>query len=494
VTRVLIIPVLIALSAWVAPAQEWIRLQSGPTLRGEIIGESETEYTLIDMDGQRQQVKKSDVKRAKRRAFKKEVQKKLDATPAENIAARMEIAAWAAESKKLKRDAPRIALRVLAHDPDHAGAREMLGHVRAMGHWYRDIKTANSAVSEKMTADGYVLAKEAWVKADRKGEFEADPEAWMIVQGLIWRKTDEVMAERGFHRWQDQWYPPEEKALVTELKRLEKRTEQTAQAARVGSVEVYHVSGRDVAKEHAEKLMKARTWFCETMKIEPRRLPLMKSPVARVYVLEDMAALSKFGDTYGEELGMTEQDRSFAMKQQHLVWKGLGHATILRHNLWRHLLVAQMGGDLTQRIWHHGFDIPAWFWVASAHNAEIAVYGDARVAYIGPDEYGRLVQPPDLRGMSLRDIKQRVRELYRSGEVPKLKFLFTRHYNQLSGETSIAGIALFHFFLENHREGWMKFLMGQPSESLHDRFARSLKKSYAQLDQEFKEWIFAATK
>ncbi|MEZ6195789.1 MAG: hypothetical protein R3F20_08675 [Planctomycetota bacterium] len=470
-------------------AQEWIRLESGKTLRGEIVNETDEVYALVDLDGERVVVKKSEVKRANRRPLKSEVAERLAAVKPGDTDAMMAVAEFAASEKKLKGDAPRIALRVVGIQPEHAAARALLGHVKALGHWYRDRKTANEAITEKMTADGFVLVNDGWVPANREGEYRTAPDAWMLVDGYLWRNIDEVMKERGFVRWEGEWYPPEEKDLVAELERLKKRTDQTAHAARVGSVEVYHVSGRDVAREQAEHLMKARTWFCGVFRLEPPKDNLLNAPIAKVYVLEDVAALGEFGKSYAEDYGMSEEDRAFAMTMNHLVWKNLGHATSMRHPLWDALLVAQIGGDLTQRIWHHGFDIPAWIWLGAAHNAEIEVFGEARVEYIAPDKYGRKAEAPKLKGLSVRDIKLLMKEMYAEHRVPQLRNLFNRPFNEIDADATITAIIAFHFFLEKHREPWMKFLRDKPSPNLQERFSRIMKVDFSTLDHELETWV-----
>ncbi|MEE9392997.1 MAG: hypothetical protein V3W41_10870 [Planctomycetota bacterium] len=490
--RILIIStVAIGILSFAAPvfAQDWLRLHSNKTIRGECLEDGEKSVKIIDGNAVIHVVDKADIKRLKIRPLKKPVAAKLAAIDANDPAAMLEVAEWAAGNKKLAKDSLRIALRILALDQSHAAAREMLGHVQILAVWYRDSKSAQKALAEKLTADGFVKVEGGWIKADQEALYKVNPEAWMLVENVYWRLIDDVMKERGFKKFEGEWYAKKDHDLVKHLEYIKSEFDEVLHAAREGSISVFSVLGRESAQEHLENLSKARAWFVETFCVSEKSKELLVKPHCRKYILTDVSSLDQFAGVFAKKYKISGDAAAFALSAGHLTWVGLGHATSLRHPLWTPLLISQIGGDMLNYAWKGDIDVPPWLWVACAHSAEFNIFDQARVQYIGQDPYGRKTDPPKLKGRKFRDIKSDLRDHYRAKEVPALQVLFIRSFNELNGPMNIMGIVLMRYLLEKHKEQLLAFIGGKPAGPMKQRFKHYFKTSFTAMDHEFRTWV-----
>ncbi|MCA9320519.1 MAG: hypothetical protein KDB53_07280, partial [Planctomycetes bacterium] len=475
-------------------AQDFIKLKEGGSVLGEIVKEDATSLTVVTKECELVTVAKDSIERERRgKKIHRKVQAMLDAIDAEDNDALFALAQEISETKAYKYDALRFARRIVARDPDHEGARTLLGHVRIQEKWYPDRETAMKALEEKMKADGFVYLNEGWVKVERAEELKAHPEAFILIDELIWRPLAEVMVERGFTLWEGEWYPKEEKYLLVYLERLKTRTGEVAHAAVVGSSHVFAVQGRDVAKEMAKDLDHARNWFCDTFEVgEKSRLDirnLRTEPQSFAYVLSDQIALSSFADEYKKDLKMDDQNLAFTLPRKHCLWRDLGHAIHTGETLWKNYLVSQLGGSLLDWYWHRGFERPAFLWVGSAHLVEAAVYGAARTQYVAEDKYARTSETPATQRRGISDAKDAARDLLRSKSLEPLSRVFFKTFNELTVSDDIMGVAFLQWCLEERKEILFKFLSGSPSGNLRERFDRTFGAKFDEVDKDFHAWL-----
>ena len=483
------VPLVVLLLAGSLAAQDSVRTTHGKLVKGEVVRDDARGVAIIDRMGRIVDVSRREVVRVRKgRGLARRTRSLLEAIGLSTPEALWGVIQEIRGDRALRRDAQRLARRILVAEPDHAGARELLGHARALGVWYPDRKAANKALADEMTRTGHVLHGEAWVPRERLAVLEASPDDWMV-DGHLWRPAIDVMRERGFLPWKDAWYPKSEAPALEELARLERRTAEVAHTARVGACRVYSVLGRESAVQVATRLYKVRRWFVERFHVETTRLPLDREPESVIYVLTDQAALSRFVEAYKAELGMKDADLALSLPLKHALWADLGHAIHVGEPIWDAHLVSQLGGSLMNWYWHRGYHLHDWIWNAAAHLAEIAVFGRARVQYVARDRYARSAERGALSGRSIDDFKAAIKEAYEAKEASGLRELFGKHWNALTATDDVMGVALMEFFFERHEEEWLCFLRRTPSKRFETGFKKCFDVTPEDLEQEFERWL-----
>ncbi|HGY91368.1 MAG TPA: hypothetical protein ENK43_09370 [Planctomycetes bacterium] len=480
--------------ASMCPAQDSLKLEDGRFLQGEILGKKNGKIRFVTKAARLMEVDPTDVVKERRgRKIHPKIRAMLAKVDAEDPVALFEIVQRIEGKKAWARDAVRLARRAVAFDPEFEEARKFLGHVKYGDVWYSSKEEAHEALTEKMTAAGYVFESGGWVKAEKAGRLKSQPDAFILVDDLIWRPLEEVMRERGYELWDGQWYPPEEKAIIIYLKRFQKRIGVKAHGAMKGAVRVIHVQGRESAQETAQELDQARNWFCDTFQVGPKSRPdirrLREEPFSFHYVLSDEAELARFAEAYKDKFKF--QDLALTLPRKHALWPDMGHAIHLGESLWRNYLVAQLGGTLMQWYWHRGFPLPAWIWVASAHHAEIAVFGQARTQYVTRAKYDRTTNPPGLDRRNLSAAKEDLRDLYEAKEVKSIRELFAKSFNELDSSDDLFGVVLFDWFVKERSKAWFGFLSGPKSGALQKRFEKYFGGKFEKVERDFKAWVMA---
>ncbi len=474
----------------IALAQDMIRLLDGPLLRGEVIQESPKAVKMIDTMGKVHVVQRDKIKRLRiGRGLKKKTLEKLASVKDKSEASLWAIVAWCAEQKALKRDSQRLARRVLVMNPEHAEARKLLGHVKALGTWYANQEEAFKAVETKMTEAGYVFASGGWIRTERAADLAANPAAWLLIDDFKWRPLADVMRERGFEKYLEAWYPRDQKHLIPEAKALSKAMEAEFHIGQVGSSRVLTVETREDAIEIATSLDKVRKWFGKTFEVKKHgdRRDLETNPMNRAIVLSDKEQLVAFGDKFKEKYQFTDSQLKYERALNQALWSPLSHAHAMSDVLWKNQLPSQLGGNLLK--WYfvkqEGLELPPWMWVASAHLGEIEATGVARVPYIAPSNYGQVETKENRGTRSLTDARDRVKE--QNGA--SLRGLMGKPFNALTPEDDVAGMVYFTFLLEKYKPQLLKFLTARPCGNLFVRFKKFFSKPMEEFDHEFKEWL-----
>jgi len=473
-----------------AAAQDTLKLIDGTLVRGDVLSVVAGTVEMVTLDCTLRKFPGDQVAKLRRGKPMDPVildrLKAIDVTKAEPLFA---LARWALKSKKLKKDGLRLLRRLVAVHPDHARAREILGHVKAGDTWYPGARAAFQALKEEMVADGYVYYRKGWIKKELLPFLQRARKDWVLHQGFLWRSLSEVRKERGDRMWDQQWYTHEEAKLVRVLSRLKECTEEHAHGARAGYCRVITVNGREEAQELAERQQQTRDWFVNTFDVKMRDKHLIRLPVSLDYVLSGEPGFERFLEAFKKSFGFSDRYAELCKQTQSATWSGLGHCVHLGTPAWKYSLVSALGHGLMSRF-YYGRNAPAWIPIACAHHAEIAIFGDARVQWVGIGEYDQDIPVPKLEGRNLKQIKSAVRAFYSDRPVPGLRVLCSKNMNELSPELDLLGICYMTYFLEGERRGaWLDLLSRPGPNHPHKRFEKYFKKTLEAISQDFRDWL-----
>lgn len=491
--RVIIASALAVVLAGAAAAQDTVKLLRGKLHRGVILEETGKSIRMVTAAGEIVEIAVADTKFVRRgKPVAKKVAERLAGVDRTDPQALFVVAEWAAGIRSLKKDSRRVALLALAADPHHAESRALLGHVHALGVWYPTASEARKAVTAEMKARGFKKYKDGWADPAVIADVKATPGEW-IVDDFQWRLVSEVMRDRGMTEWNGIWYREAEKHVIDACRTLEERIDIKAHGARIGANVVVCYQGRQVAEKNAMRLDQVRRWFVKAFKAE--HTDLDEGPESWHYILESRGDLGAFGRKYETELGLSKERVDFYMKTGSIPYGRLDHAVDTARTQWKEALVSQLGGRLLERFyWNGGFEMPDWMFIASAHHAEIAVFGEAVIWYIAPDEYGRREEVRTDKGRSVATVKTALKDMAKRGRLPTLEQLFRARTNTMTADLDTMGIGYLAFLLENHLDAWLGFITGmssQAGEKCETRFRRYFGKGYAQIHEEFRGWLGA---
>lgn len=140
-------------------------LAGGGEMRGEIIEETPTQVVIRKPSGLTTTIRKDEIARIERdRNPAQEFQARWKALNPADANGFYELGRWA-QQKSLPDLAKQAWNRAITIDPDHAGAREALGHRKYKGRWYDE-------AGYKKAVEGLVQWNGQWVTPDEKDKLE----------------------------------------------------------------------------------------------------------------------------------------------------------------------------------------------------------------------------------------------------------------------------------------------------------------------------------
>ncbi|HVY61987.1 MAG TPA: hypothetical protein VHF22_10060 [Planctomycetota bacterium] len=172
-----------------------VTLANGRKLEGTVVGE-DAESVRIDTGKGVQTIPRDDVVKVEKIADPKAefARKKrlLDADRGATAKAWYDLGQWAAD-RKLAAEAKACYEKTIAIDPNHAGARSLLGYERVGGVWY--------TFAEAQKKKGLVEYEGQWVKPEEKERLEQgfvqEPDgSWVKKEVVEARKAEEAERER----------------------------------------------------------------------------------------------------------------------------------------------------------------------------------------------------------------------------------------------------------------------------------------------------------
>lgn len=476
----------LVLLAAIATAQDSIKLENGTRVTGDIIAESTVEVVLVVGMGERKSYSRSEVAEVRRGTpLAGRVQKWLDEIDAANADLVFGVVEKAAKEKSYQVEAKRLAKRVLAMNPEHKSARKFLGHVKMRGAWYADLATAKKSVAKEMAAEGFVAHGDGWVKAADLENLKAAPDSWTLADESLWRRKSEVLREKGLIVFDGETYPIKEEAVVKELETLKERTGDSAQVAVAGACRVFCALGKERAVKAAENLHKARQWFATTFEVRPEYW-VMK-PKSDFYVFTDQPQLEKFLDSY--ELKGDPRRIKLGRTLGTVPFGDFSHAIHTKLGIWEEMLVSALGAGLTMGNWGAGVPVPDWLPIAAGHMAEIAVYGEAKVQFVAPDDYGRSRSEATQGDRNLAGYRSAMRGILAGANAPNLRRLYGTHVNEMTNELDIMGVVVLSFFLESNPKPFLEYMKRGSGRNHDDRFKSGFNMTFEEMDQKLRDYV-----
>jgi hypothetical protein len=148
-----------------AAGEDRIKILDGGTVEGWIISEDENYILIRRKSGDIQQIKWDMIERIERGPkFEEEFNKRWSSLPDNNADAAFELGLWC-EDRGHSAQAQKCFEKTVSIDPDHAVAREKLGHLFYGGKWYTNAE-------DYYKARGFVKFKEDWMPKEDKEKIE----------------------------------------------------------------------------------------------------------------------------------------------------------------------------------------------------------------------------------------------------------------------------------------------------------------------------------
>lgn len=148
-----------------AIGEDRIKILDGGTVEGWIISEDENYVLIRRKTGDIQQIKRDIIEHIDRGPeFKEEFQKRWDSLPESDANVAFELGLWC-EDRGHSAEAQKCFEKTISIDPDHAMAREKLGHLFYNGKWYTNAE-------DYYKARGFVKFKGGWIPKEDKEKID----------------------------------------------------------------------------------------------------------------------------------------------------------------------------------------------------------------------------------------------------------------------------------------------------------------------------------
>ena len=476
-------------------AQDTVVLDDKSKLRGDVIAVTDDVVRIADRHGRLVVVDRADVATIRRgRALHAKVRARLERTDSTDAASVFAVASWAKKARH-RRDADRLVRRVVALDAEHVGAREWLGHVRRLDRWFPDDRIARREWKREFESKGYVVHAGAWVRPVDLPLVQDDRDAWIKVDGLLWRSVADLRRERGDVYWEGEWYSRAEAEVVVDLKRLVKRLDLRFHGAQLGASRVISFRGRASAEETVRVLEKVRSWFIAAHDAEDvdvdDNAELTKTP-ALTYVFEDGKALRRFAEREAKPLQLSREEIDFGLRYGHIPWLPLGQAVgVKKDRHWRHALVSRLGGGLATLRWKGPRELPDWIYVAYAQRAEIVGLDEVKTHVVETARYDRRNNRSELTEAGRKNWERTLRDLYKRKAVPSFDDLFLRATNELDSVANLLGLVLLDYMLTERAREWRAFFYATDDDeaAVSRRFREAFGVAPTGIEKPFRAWL-----
>ncbi len=491
--KIILGAILLLLMTSTCMSQDNVKLVAGgKKIRGEIIAEDKTSVTIITRLGERQIIKRTEIRKMRRgRPISKVIVARLKAIDQSAADQVFVVAQWASTKSSLKGDAKRLARRVLALNPEHLAARKMLGHVKGAGQWYEDAEKAERAVTKFFQNEGRKKFNNGWVLSKDFEEVQANPQDWMLVDQR-WHLTSKIMTAKGFVLWNGDWVPPEEKDLVSVAESILRNSKIATHFAQIGVNKVWHYGSRKQALDIAKISVKTREWAAEIF-TEPS---FKERPTSYHVVLETAEQFQTFlynnRDVHGySRVGADRHKAILGFLAYYLTFGDLGGMLRLRRGEeTRNLMVWDMGRKLCRRAWHGSMNrLPAWIPRAVSVHAEIAILGKSDVTEYNTSKYDR-TNTHQLENGTHKAAHAKVLGQLNAGKTVTVRDLFGSSGTSLTNKKLTWGTVLLSYLLEQRKPQFEAYVRdAEKTMKLDARFTKHFKESFEEMQVQFEAWI-----
>lgn len=470
-------------------AQDSVKLTAGGSVPGDVVLDTPEGVTIVTQGLELKTFARGAIAEVKKgTSLDRRVQKWLEGIEPKNVAEVFAVAEKAAKEKSLEFDARRLARRCVAFDPEHAGARAMLGHVKVLGQWFPNAAAAKKALSAKMKEDGLAEWKDGWARPADLAALKAAPADFTLTPELIWRRTEELMLEKGMLKWEKDWYPPEAKPLIEELNLLKLRFNETMQAAMIGQNRVYIAADKKTAELVAKRNHKAFDWFVKAFEV--RDDEAMKNLVYDSFILSRALTYEAFLTQYpekkqastGAELQLEKDCHSTSLDV------GQGCVTHTKRTSWEAGVVGHIGQAYLRAIWR-AEKVPDWLGIAAAHHAEISVFDQRVTSWVTVRKYGESSGPSNkAEANTIKGLLARMKVLIVEAN-PRIRELFAKTTNMIDEDDEVFADVFLSYLLKDRKDEFLKFVRTPGADDVAERWKRIFGEEFEGTDGRFRAWI-----
>ena len=462
--------------------QDSVKLKDGSRVVGDIVFEDANEVRLITSACEVKRIAASEIAESRRGTpLDGRVQKWLRELASPTAEAVFEVASRAAKEKALEVDARRLARRVVAELPDHAGARVLLGQVRALDRWFPDAASAKRAVAEAMKANGFVAYKDGWVKPADLQPLKLAPADWTLTPESIWRRTHDYRTERGDLFFNDGWYTKDQKPLIDRLELLDARAGIRASAAREGDIRVFYEGSQGAATRVAVRLEKVRKLFAKLYAAETR--DLLGADFASIYIVRDDQKYGRFLDNC-TELFPKEPPSDRARNVLWFRFAGVDQAIAQKYGPWENAVAYGLGQDMMRRLWRNDATVPVWLEEASGHIAEKSVSASSLVWH-----RFRGKNIPEAIDESEQSFKSVVLALAKIGLAPTLGDVVDSSDADFTFEREVTGAAFLAHLIDAYPKELIAYVRADPTLIGLERWKAAFGCDCSESDARFRKWL-----
>ncbi|HYC77968.1 MAG TPA: hypothetical protein VEI02_10105 [Planctomycetota bacterium] len=486
-----------------------VNMKDGKKYEGFVLSDDAKAVKVETMDGKVLTLLKNNVESLEetKRWGDPEIDAEYEKIDASDASALAEVA-HLAKSRKV-RSWQYLAEKALKLDAAHDRAHELLGHEKVGDKWFTnkaDAEKARKAAFEaEMKEKGFVKvgsgAQAGWIPKADKASYDKDSKAWTKDERGVFRRTAELMKERGLELVGGKWIraaSEEDRKDAAEFQGEfeEKIVVLTSRHFRIFCME--HEPDRVASfLDEAENTYK---WFVEKMGKEPGTEVFPEGGRGQLWFLKDKRLFDKFVNKYGAPRFGMSADWVAHITQPGSnggTISGLGlHAITTVENLDENGVRASVVHNSSHMLvqWfvrNAGGVCPVWLFEGWAHYAEHERVGIGQQTCVTKANYGAGGGISDKK-FTTKDAKDRCKTMIRDGDDEVFESISKKGLNSLNGDDLAKGYSIIDWLMKERKADFINFLESiEAADDEKVQQANALKKafnwSFADVDAEWRK-------
>ncbi|MCB9832018.1 MAG: hypothetical protein H6807_06035 [Planctomycetes bacterium] len=430
-----------------------------------------------------------------------ELEKRVEATDFTDPEALYELASWAIGNKssaKIRGKGRDWMKEVIDMDPDHAGAREALGHVKVGDEWYTDKKEAakarKKAMEAKMEAQGYVWFKNGWIKKTAKRDWNSK---WEKNDEDVWLSYEEVMSAKGYTLYKGEWLRMNDE----DRKAIEYHRKHTGEDILVVSTPHFRMHTSIPVKfvqQYCELIEKVYDWYMETLQVEENYRGQFFGGVVDVWTFETSQQFQDWVTLYQETYAFTDEEKKDFRERPG------GHLIPHKH-LW--VIVREDAKDVENPLLHY-FGYSAMLYQTHGRYAEWEAEGMGHLieelfsgeknGIVSLSTRSRYANSGGIAGkeFNTKDARPQTRGIVKAGDDISISELSKQTLNSLNQDHLAQGFSIIEYLYSTRLADLIGVIKAQraskgqdPVQIVNEGIQNGTQKSTADLERDWREYV-----